>query len=529
MSELPSGWVEAPIRDLCELINGKAFKPSDWSTDGLPIVRIQNLNNSNSSFNYYQGVVEEKFRIDSGQLLFAWSGTPGTSFGAHVWGGGQAVLNQHIFKVNFPSGLIDKHFLRNAINQKLEELIGKAHGGAGLQHVTKGKFEETLIALPPLAEQERIMSKLDTLNAKSARARTELIRVETLVSRYKQGVLSKAFSGKLTPNFEGGTSLGPLDSDAEVTQLWSLPETWSWCRTDQIGRVGLGRQRSPKNHEGPQMRPYLRSANITWQGVDTSDVKKMNFDHADFERFKLEVGDVLLNEGSGSAKEVGKPAIWKGEISDCCYQNTLLRVQPYRCSSEYAYYYFLLTARAGRFVSSTQGVNIQHIGREGLACYPFPLAPEAEQHEIVARIESAFAKIDRLAKEAKRALELVGRLDEAILAKAFRGELVPQDENDEPAEKLLERVSAERAATPKAKRKSIRRKSTMPTAKTFLNEKMRDWPEDGISFQKLRAEFSGSYDDLKEAVFSSLSDEEPMLQQVFDDKNSTMTLRKRGR
>lgn len=80
------------------------------------------------------------------------------------------------------------------------------------------------------------------------------------------------------------------------------------------------------------------------------------------------------------------------------------------------------------------------------------LAPLAEQHEIVRRIESSFARIDRLAAQAKRALELVGKLDEAILAKAFRGELVPQDENDEPAEKLLERIRAERAAAPKGKR-----------------------------------------------------------------------------
>lgn len=84
--------------------------------------------------------------------------------------------------------------------------------------------------------------------------------------------------------------------------------------------------------------------------------------------------------------------------------------------------------------------------------FPVPHPSLEEQLEIVRRIESAFAKIDRLAAEAKRALDLVGKLDEAILAKAFRGELVPQDENDEPAENLLERIRAERAAAPKAKR-----------------------------------------------------------------------------
>ncbi|MAN47644.1 MAG: restriction endonuclease subunit S [Hyphomonas sp.] len=90
---------------------------------------------------------------------------------------------------------------------------------------------------------------------------------------------------------------------------------------------------------------------------------------------------------------------------------------------------------------------------------PFPLCNSEEQHEIVRRIESAFARIDRLAKEAQRALELVARLDEAILGKAFRGELVPQDKNDEPAEKLLERIRTERDAEPKEKRRRSRKQA----------------------------------------------------------------------
>ncbi|MBY3614003.1 hypothetical protein [Rhizobium bangladeshense] len=150
-----------------------------------------------------------------------------------------------------------------------------------------------------------------------------------------------------------------------------------------------------------------------------------------------------------------------------------------------------------------------------------------EQHQIVRRIETAFVKIDRLAAEARRALELVGKLDEAILAKAFRGELIPQDESDEPAEHLLARVLAERQAAPKEKNRIIKRKGKMLTARDFLSAKLPSWPNDGISFQDLRSEFSGSYDDLKDAVFKFLSDENAVLQQVFDEKRSAMTLRKR--
>lgn len=113
--------------------------------------------------------------------------------------------------------------------------------------------------------------------------------------------------------------------------------------------------------------------------------------------------------------------------------------------------FFLRTAkeRISQFAPATAQKNIN---LEILAAVRLPAAPLEEQHEIVRRIESAFAKIDRLAKEANRALELVGRLDEAILAKAFRGELVPQDENDEPADHLLARIRAERDKTPKARR-----------------------------------------------------------------------------
>lgn len=431
MSKLPRGWVEATIRDLCELINGKAFKPSDWTTEGLPIVRIQNLNNPNSTFNYYQGFVEEKFLIEDGQLLFAWSGTPGTSFGAHVWNGGRAVLNQHIFKVNFPLDLINKHFLRNAINQKLEELIGKAHGGAGLQHVTKGKFEETLISLPPLAEQKRIVAKVDALNARSARARTELARIETLVSRYKQAVLSKAFSGELTREWKR-LSLGDALKEAQI---------------------GLVRSKEQQFASGGT--PYVRMNHFDLEGRwHLDDITHVEASPTELQQFALQTGDVLFNTRN-SFELVGKVAYWEGRQGTFLYNNNILRMRfEESIASKFAFFQ-MQSAPFRTYLQSVKSAttSVCAIYQKALAQAPF-VVPKSlpEQHEIVRRIESAFAKIDRLARDAKRALELVGKLDEAILAKAFRGELVPQDENDEPAELLLDRIRAEREKAPKAKR-----------------------------------------------------------------------------
>lgn len=198
MSELPSGWASAAIRDLCTLENGRAFKPTEWAERGLPIVRIQNLNREAASFNYFAGEAADRYRLRGGELLFAWSGTPGTSFGAHVWRGGNAVLNQHIFRVDFNESLVEKRFFRHAINQKLEELIDVAHGGVGLRHVTKGVFENTSVLVPPLREQKRIADKLDALLARIDACRERLDRVPDILKRFRQSVLAVATSGELT-------------------------------------------------------------------------------------------------------------------------------------------------------------------------------------------------------------------------------------------------------------------------------------------------------------------------------------------
>jgi type I restriction enzyme, S subunit len=204
-----------------------------------------------------------------------------------------------------------------------------------------------------------------------------------------------------------------------VTALWPTPANWNWTAVDAIGSVSLGRQRSPANHNGANMRPYVRAANITWNGWDLSDVKKMNFDDDDFVRFRLEVGDVLVNEGSGSANEVGKPAIWQGQIKNCCFQNTLIRVQSKACTPEYLYTYFLLSALTERFVSKTQGVNIYHIGKDGLANFPLPVPPLAEQRRIVAKIDSLSGKSKRARDHLGHIPRLVGKYKQAILAGAY--------------------------------------------------------------------------------------------------------------
>ena len=138
------------------------------------------------------------------------------------------------------------------------------------------------------------------------------------------------------------------------------------------------------------MRRYLRAANVGWAGLLLNDVKSMNFTDAEMDTFRLEPGDILLNEASGSPNEVGKPAIWNGELEDCAFQNTLLRVRSGpSVDPQYLLHYFRHQAATAAFARGSRGVGINHLGREALASWPVPLPSVDEQHRIAAVLDRA--------------------------------------------------------------------------------------------------------------------------------------------
>lgn len=152
---VPEGWRRITIGDLCNFINGNGFKPSEWSNEGLPIIRIQNLNGS-TEFNYFSGAVNPRWLINPGDILFAWAGTKGVSFGAKRWTGPQGVLNQHIFKVS-PKIDVDTDWLYEELRTVTEKIESQAHGfKSTLVHVQKSDITEQTINLPPVVEQKKI-------------------------------------------------------------------------------------------------------------------------------------------------------------------------------------------------------------------------------------------------------------------------------------------------------------------------------------------------------------------------------------
>ena len=162
---MKQGWKYKKLGEAATFINGYAFKPDQWKEYGTPIVRIQNLNNPNAPYNYFDGEVPDKVKIQNGDLLISWS----ASLGAYIWNGGNAFLNQHIFKVAFDKTDVDKIYLKYAVTSKLETMAGKVHG-ATMKHIVKKDFDNTLIPYPPKSTQLSIVSELDKIN--------ELIRLK---------------------------------------------------------------------------------------------------------------------------------------------------------------------------------------------------------------------------------------------------------------------------------------------------------------------------------------------------------------
>ena len=153
--KLPKGWAVIKVGNVAKYTNGRAFKPEEWESIGLPIIRIQNLNDADAPYNRSSVIHEQKYLIKDGDLLFAWA----ASIGTYIWSGENAWLNQHIFKVE-PYPFIDKAFLFYAFQAMISEFYKNSHG-SGMVHITKKQFEEITLLLPPLSEQIRIVECLE--------------------------------------------------------------------------------------------------------------------------------------------------------------------------------------------------------------------------------------------------------------------------------------------------------------------------------------------------------------------------------
>lgn len=200
-----------------------------------------------------------------------------------------------------------------------------------------------------------------------------------------------------------------------------LPKAWARVRVDEVGEVRLGCQRSPARQIGDYSTMYLRAANITNAGLDLRNVLEMDFLPEERARFRLQAGDVVVAEASGSASQVGRAALWQGELKECCYQNTVIRFRPHAAIPGYALLAFEHLRHSGEIAKVARGVGIQHIGARRFSGLSFPLPPWEEQQRIVAEANRRLGELVKAEAELRSALEKVEEQMREIYAAATWG------------------------------------------------------------------------------------------------------------
>jgi type I restriction enzyme S subunit len=367
------------------------------------------------------------------------------------------------------------------------------------------------IPLPPFPEQRRIVRKLDTLSARILTARSHLSAIEKLVERMRGAILSEALNGRLVAS--------QLDC-GEPTEL---------------GRfiVGIEQGWSPKCDNEPELDP------TKWAVLTTTAIQPITFDSTENKRLpaslsprphlELEVGNVLMTRAGPRVR-----------CAVCCY---VAETTPRRIFSDKVYRirldqsiepeFFVMVMNAPEMVraldviksgGSESGLNLT---QDRLKSLSINVWDRSTQVKVVAEIKRQFAKIDSLIAEAAKAQKLLSHLDQRILAKAFAGDLVPQDPNDEHANVLLERVREARANAPK---KSRQRRTEVYAMKEDPKDRLladsASWPENGLHFEDVAKRVKMPHNSLRDALFELLGGTKPQLEQVFDKTEERMRLKR---
>lgn len=380
------------LGNVATYINGRAFKPSEWETEGLPIIRIQNLTNPSAPYNFSSKLLEEKYRVKQGDLLFAWS----ASLGAHIWTGHDAWLNQHIFRV-IPSEQVKKKYLYYFLLQVVAELYAKTHG-SGMVHITKAPFMNTPIPVPALNEQERIVSKIEELFSKLDASVAELQTAKEKLKVYRQAVLKEAFDS--------------VQANSKRVTIKSV------CETIKVGIVI-----KPTQYYVEQGGVFaFRNANVRRNYIEDKDWAMISQEgHQKNLKSQVHIGDVLI---ARSGVNLGMAATVPQKYDGYNAIDVVIAVPKKE---------FILSQYLAQYTNSPYGLEIVRKNQHGAAQghlnvkeygnLPIFLPNIPEQYSLLKKIESRLSVCDNIEQTIDTSLQQAEALRQSILKQAFEGAL----------------------------------------------------------------------------------------------------------
>lgn len=385
---MKSGWQKKKLREVCELINGKAYsKPELLHKGKYPVLRVGNFFTKNHW--YYSNLeLEEKKYCDSGDLLYAWS----ASFGPRIWEGGKVIFHYHIWKVIPDTEQIDQKFLFHFFLWDMDQIKKDQGAGTTMIHVSKGSMEDRDLLLPPLPDQQRIVAILDEAfdGIATAKANTEknLQNARALFESH----LHSIFSQKI--------------ESCEVKKI------------KDIAKHSLGKMLDKAKNKG-ELQPYLRNINVRWFTFNLSDLSKMPFTPEESMKYTAIKGDVLICEGGYP----GRAAIWNDD-DPIYFQKALHRVRFHELEyNKWFVYYLYSQDKSGDLKHHFSGTGIQHFTGEALGRFEMPLPPLLEMQNAIAKFDVLSVETQRLESIYQQKLAALDELKQSLLHQAFSGNL----------------------------------------------------------------------------------------------------------
>ena len=498
-ARIPDGWAHTTLDAVCQILDARRV-PVNSSERSLRIAG----KSADNLYPYYGatgqvGVIDD-FIFDGEHILLGEDGAPFLDpFKVKSYlVGGKFWVNNHA------------HILRSTVSNKyichyFNQIDYSDHvTGTTRLKLTQDALRRIPVPVAPATEQHRIVAKIEGLFSELDKGIESLKTAQAQLKAYRQAVLKHAFEGRLTARWreenqdrletpeqllarikqeraaryeqqlqewgvavkiweESGGLVGKAPPKPQKPK--NLPNAevsstdnslWTHLRLHELAAESvLGKMLDKEKNTGTA-RHYLGNINLRWGKFDLDDLKTMKMEDNEIDRYCLAEGDLVICEGG----EPGRCAVWEGQEPTMLIQKALHRLRFTQSYSPYfAFYFMVYAAQAGLLSPNLTGSTIKHLTGKGLGNVLFPLCALEEQEQIVRYLDSIFALCERLDCQISNELIKAEGLRQAILKKAFTGQLVPQDPHDEPAPLLLERIKAEKAAQGQNNTRARRRRT----------------------------------------------------------------------
>lgn len=473
--ELPAGWAWARLADVVNVLNGRAYKKEELLDAGTPVLRVGNLFTSNHWY-YSNLTLEEDKYCNPGDLLFAWS----ASFGPFIWHGERSIYHYHIWKLDFyAKDQLSKHYLYNYLLEQTQEIKAAGHG-VSMIHMTKEKMEKLVVPVPPLAEQQRIVAKVDELmalcdrleaqqaDAESAHAQLmqallgsltqatdaedfaqswqrlaehfhTLFTTEPSIDALKRATLELAVMGKLSAPQQGDTSIaeilermaedrnskGPKEQETERhmrSYLATIESNRVTVRADFLcGFITKGTTPAKNDLLLDGEIPFLKVYNIVDNKIDflyRPTFISREISHKELGRSKIYPGDIVMNI---VGPPLGKVAIIPEEFPEWNMNQALsvFRVKS-GILNKYIYYMLLSESVLKSVISESKGSAGQdNLSLAQCRALLIPIPSTEEQHRVVAKLDQLMALCDQLKTRLTQARQLNEQLASTLVKQAI--------------------------------------------------------------------------------------------------------------